>query len=227
MKRLLKHLKSYIKETVLGPLFKLFEATLELIVPLVIAMIIDNGIELGDTGYVIRASLVLFLLGAVGLVFSVVAQYFAAKASVGYVAKLRFELFSHLQTLSCPEIDKLGTSTMIARLTSDSNQVQTGLNLALRLLLRSPFVVFGAMVMAFTIDTRSALTFVAELCSFPYPFIKKFSIGSIRLFQKQEKTFAEPELSELVVKRKPKLRISENVTASIPRFKNTLEKYHL
>jgi len=163
MKNLLKYIKDYKKESVLGPLFKLFEATLELIVPLVIAAIIDNGIGKGDRGYVVKMCLLLVLLGAVGLAFSVTAQYFAAKASVGYATKLRYALFAHLGTLSYTEIDTLGTSTMITRMTSDTNQVQIGLNLALRLLLRSPFVVFGAMIMAFTIDVKSALTFVAVI----------------------------------------------------------------
>ena len=163
MKNLLKYVKDYKKESVLGPLFKLFEATLELIVPLVIASIIDNGIGNSDRGYVVKMCLLLVLLGASGLAFSVTAQYFAAKASVGYTTKLRYALFGHLQTLSHTEIDTLGTSTMITRMTSDANQVQTGLNLALRLLLRSPFVVFGAMIMAFAIDKKSALTFAAVI----------------------------------------------------------------
>lgn len=162
---MLTYLKGYVKESILGPLFKLFEATLELIVPLIIANIIDNGINAAepDSAYVIKMSLLLLLLGAVGLAFSVTAQYFAAKASVGYVARLRSELFSHVQTLSYTELDRLGTGTVITRMTSDANQVQTGLNLGLRLLLRSPFVVFGAMIMAFTIDVTSALTFAAAI----------------------------------------------------------------
>ncbi|MBO5879250.1 MAG: ABC transporter ATP-binding protein, partial [Clostridia bacterium] len=163
MKRLLSYIKGYVKESILGPLFKLFEATLELIVPIVIAYIIDDGIKTGECGFVIKMCLVLLLLGAVGLAFSVTAQYFAAKASVGYVTKLRYSLFSHIQSLSYSEIDKLGTTTMITRMTSDANQVQTGLNLALRLLLRSPFVVFGAMIMAFIIDRRSAISFAAVI----------------------------------------------------------------
>ena len=162
-KNLFTYMKDYKKESVLGPLFKLFEATLELIVPLVIAAIIDNGIGRGDRGYVVKMCLLLVLLGAAGLAFSATAQYFAAKASVGYVTKLRYALFAHLQTLSYTEIDTVGTSTMITRMTSDTNQIQSGLNLALRLLLRSPFVVFGAMIMAFTIDVRSALTFAAVI----------------------------------------------------------------
>ncbi len=159
MKRLLKYFNGYKKECVLGPLFKLFEATLELIVPLVIAAIIDKGIGNGDGGYVVRMCLWLLALGAVGLAFSITAQYFSAKAAVGFVTKLRSALFGHLQTLSYTEIDKVGTSTMITRITSDANQVQTGINLSLRLLLRSPFVVFGAMIMALTIDTDTAWIF--------------------------------------------------------------------
>ena len=162
---MLAYLKGYVKESILGPLFKLFEATLELIVPLVIARIIDNGINADEpsSAYVVKMSLILLLLGAVGLAFSVTAQYFAAKASVGYVARLRSELFTHVQSLSYTELDKLGTGTVITRMTSDANQVQTGLNLGLRLLLRSPFVVFGAMIMAFTIDVTSALTFAVAI----------------------------------------------------------------
>ncbi len=160
-----KYINGYKKETVLAPLFKLCEATIELIVPLIVAAIIDNGISNGEggIGYVVKMCILLVALGAVGLAFSITAQYFAAKASVGYVTKLRYALFKHLGTLSYTETDTLGTSTMITRMTSDTNQIQTGLNLALRLLLRSPFVVFGAMIMAFTIDWKSALTFVAVI----------------------------------------------------------------
>ena len=159
MKRLLKYLKSYKKECVLGPLFKMFEATLELIVPLVIAAIVDQGIGDGSTSFVIKASLFLLLLGAVGLAFSLTAQYFSARASVGFVSKLRYALFEKVGTLSYSDIDELGTSTLITRMTQDAGKVQNGLNLALRLLLRSPFVVFGAMIMAFTVDVKSALNF--------------------------------------------------------------------
>lgn len=160
MKKLLVYLKDYIKESILGPLFKLLEALFELFVPLVIAAIIDTGIENGDTGYIIKMCLVLVLLGFVGLAFSITAQYFAAKASVGFVSKIRHALFGHIQSLSYSELDQIGTSTLITRMTSDMNQVQNGMNLALRLLLRSPFVVFGAMIMAFTIDVPSAMIFV-------------------------------------------------------------------
>ena len=163
MKRLLKYLKSYKKECVLGPLFKMFEATLELIVPLVIAAIIDRGIEKESPGFVVKAAIFLFLLGAVGLGFSVTAQYFSAKASVGFVGKLRYAMFEKMGTLSYSDLDEVGTSTLITRMTQDASKVQNGLNLALRLLLRSPFVVFGAMIMAFTVDAKSALTFAAVI----------------------------------------------------------------
>ncbi len=163
MKFLGKFLKRYKKEAILGPLFKLFEATLELIVPLVIAAVIDRGINGSDKPYIIWMCLLLVLLGAVGLAFSVTAQFFAAKASVGIAAGIRTSLFSHLQKFSYSDVDKIGTSTMITRMTADTSKVQTGLNLGLRLLLRSPFVVFGAMIMAFTIDTKSALTFVCVI----------------------------------------------------------------
>ena len=163
MKRLLKYLKSYKKECVLGPLFKMFEATLELIVPLVIAAIVDKGIGDGSIGFVIKAGLFLLLLGAIGLGFSLTAQYFSAKAAVGFVGKLRYALFEKVGTLSYSDIDDLGTSTLITRMTQDASKVQNGLNLALRLLLRSPFVVFGAMIMAFTVDVKSALTFAAVI----------------------------------------------------------------
>ena len=163
MKKLLKYLNGYKKEAVLGPLFKLCEAALELTVPLIIALIIDNGIGLSDKTYVVKMSIILVMLGAAGLAFSITAQYFSAKASVGFTTKLRYALFEHIETLSYTEIDTLGTSTMITRMTADANQVQTGMNLFFRLFLRSPFVVFGAMIMAFTIDVRSALTFAAVI----------------------------------------------------------------
>ncbi len=163
MFRLLVHIKSYKKECVLGPLFKLLEALLELFVPLVIASIIDNGIANGDRGYVIGMVCLLIGLGVVGLAFSITAQYFAAKAAVGFSAKVKHELFRHIESLSWTEIDGIGTSTLITRMTSDMNQIQNGVNMTLRLLLRSPFVVFGAMIMAFTINVRAALIFVAAI----------------------------------------------------------------
>ncbi len=163
MKKLLVYLKDYRRESVLGPLFKLLEATFELIVPLVVAAIIDRGIGTADKGYILRMCLVLVALGLIGLLCSVTAQYFAARAAVGFTTKLRHALYSHIQGFSYRTLDRVGISTLITRMTSDMNQVQTGVNLVLRLLLRSPFVVFGAMVMAFTIDSRAALWFVAVI----------------------------------------------------------------
>ncbi len=163
MKRLLGYLTEYKKECVLGPLFKLLEASFELLVPLVMAAVIDTGIKSQSQGYVIQMCLVLVGLGLVGLVCSITAQYFAAKASVGFATKVRGALFGHIQRLGFRELDREGAATLITRMTSDLNQVQNGMNLALRLLLRSPFVVFGAMVMAFTIDWRAALIFAVAI----------------------------------------------------------------
>ena len=163
MKKLLIYLKDYKKETVLAPLFKLLEASFELFVPLVMAAIIDNGIANGDRGYIGRMCLVLIALGIIGLTCSITAQYFAAKAAVGFAAQMKHALFAHIQSLSFTEMDTVGTSTLITRMTSDANQVQNGVNMVLRLFLRSPFIVFGAMIMAFTIDVKSALMFVAAI----------------------------------------------------------------
>ena len=159
MKRLLVYLKGYKKECVLAPLFKMLEASFELIVPLVIAAIVDIGIGNRDKNYIVMMCGILIGLGVIGLLVSVTAQYYSAKAAVGFATKLRHSLFQHLMSLSFTEIDTLGTSTMITRMTSDVNQAQNGVNMVLRLFLRSPFVVFGAMIMAFTIDVRSALIF--------------------------------------------------------------------
>ncbi|MBQ4071256.1 MAG: ABC transporter ATP-binding protein [Clostridia bacterium] len=159
MRRIFHFLRGYRVDALLGPILKLCEATLELIVPLIIANIIDTGIALGDTGYIVKQCLWLLLLGAAGLAFSVTAQYFCARAAVGVVTGMRSSLFAHIGTLSYTEIDRLGTSSMITRMTSDANQVQTGVNLTLRLLLRSPFVVFGAMIMASAIDPDMAGSF--------------------------------------------------------------------
>lgn len=160
---MLKYIKGYEKETVLAPLFKMLEALLELFVPLLVRDIIDSGIALPDEGRIFRDAALLAATAFTGLLFSVTAQYFAAKAAVGYAAKLRSALFRHIGTLSCPDVDRLGTSGLITRMTADVNQVQSGLNLSLRLLLRSPFVVFGAMIMAFAVDRRSALTFTVTV----------------------------------------------------------------
>ena len=163
MKGLLIYLKQYRKECVLGPLFKLLEALFELFVPLVMTSIIDVGIATGSRRYILERCGLLVLLAVVGLVCSITAQYFAARAATGFSARLRSALFAHLQGLSYREIDTLGSATMITRMTSDVNQLQNGVNLALRLLLRSPFVVFGAMVMAFTIDVPGATVFVVAI----------------------------------------------------------------
>ena len=163
MRKLLVYLKDYKKESALAPLFKMLEATFELFVPLVVAAIIDKGITTGDSGYVLRMGVILISLGIVGLVCSITAQYFAAKAAVGFATKLKHALFGHIQSLSFTEIDTLGTSTMITRMTSDTNQVQNGVNMVLRLFLRSPFIVFGAMIMAFTIDVKAAMIFVVTI----------------------------------------------------------------
>lgn len=156
-------MRGYIRECILGPLLKLGEATLELIVPLVMAKIIDVGIGNGDSSYAVKMSIVLAVLGIAGLLLSVTAQYFAAKASVGFVTKIRAVLFRHIQGFSYSELDEVGASTLITRMTSDINQLQNGTNLTLRLFLRSPFVVFGAMVMAFTVDFKSALVFAGVI----------------------------------------------------------------
>ena len=167
MKKLFLYLRGYGRECVLGPLFKLLEASFELLIPLIVARIIDGGILTGDRGYIVRMVLLMALLGFVGLVSAVTAQYFAAKAAIGFSTRVRHALMKHIQTLSYAEIDAIGSSTLITRMTSDVNQVQSGVNMGLRLLLRSPFVVFGAMIMAFTIDFDSALIFagvIAILC---------------------------------------------------------------
>lgn len=163
MRKLLSYLKPYRKECVLGPLLKLAEATLELFVPLIVAAVIDRGIGGADNAYIVRMSLLLAGLGLLGLVFSVTAQYFSARAAVGFVTRLRHALYAQVQRFPYATLDRIGIPTLITRMSSDMNQVQTGLNLTLRLLLRSPFVVFGAMVMAFTIDTTAALWFVAAI----------------------------------------------------------------
>jgi len=163
MKKLLSFLKDYKKESILAPLFKMLEALFELFVPLVMKKIIDIGIANKDTPYIVRMCLLMVALGIIGLVCSLTAQFFAAKAAVGCSTKLRHALFAHIQGLTYTEIDDLGTSTMITRMTSDINQVQSGINMVLRLFMRSPFIVFGAMIMAFTIDVKAALVFVVTI----------------------------------------------------------------
>lgn len=163
MKGLLKYLKNYKLESVLGPLFKLLEASFELLVPLVMAKVIDVGIKSQDTSYILKMGGLLVLLGIIGLASSITAQYFAAKAAAGFGTSLRNDLFAHINKLSYREIDTVGTATLITRMTSDANQVQSGVNMFLRLFLRSPFVVFGAMIMAFTINFRAAMVFVVTI----------------------------------------------------------------
>ncbi len=183
MRSLLKYIKDYRKESILAPLFKMLEASFELMVPLVMASIINRGIAHNDTAQIIKMGLVLVLLAAVGLISAVTAQYFSAKAAVGFATKLRSALFAHIQGLSYTELDTIGTSTLITRMTSDVNQLQNGVNLTLRLLLRSPFIVFGAMVMAFTVDVKAAFIFVVAI---PLLSIVVFGImiASIPLYKK-------------------------------------------
>lgn len=183
MKQLLIYMKDYKKESVLGPLFKLLEASFELFIPLVVASMIDKGIPAGDKGYIWRMCLVMAALGLIGLVCAVTAQYFAARAAVGFATRLRHGLFAHIQSLSFSQMDREGTATLITRMTSDINQVQSGVNLVLRLFLRSPFIVFGAMVMAFTVDVKAALIFVVVI---PVLSVIVFGIMliSIPLFKK-------------------------------------------
>ena len=163
MKRIMRYMRGYEKQCILGPLFKLLEAALELLVPLVVASIVDQGIGLGNRSYIVQMCLVMIGLGLVGLACSVTAQFFAARAAVGFCTRLRHALLEHILGLSYTQIDTIGTSTLITRMTSDVNQVQSGVNLCLRLLLRSPFVVFGAMIMALTIDAQAALVFVGVI----------------------------------------------------------------
>ena len=163
MKKLLRFMKHYKKETVLAPLFKMLEASFELFVPLVVAAMVDRGIKNADIPYILKMGLVLVLLALIGLATAATAQYFSARAAVGFAAELKHALFDHIQSMSYAETDKTGTSTLITRLTSDVNQVQSGVNLVLRLFLRSPIVVFGAMIMAFTIDVKAAMIFVVTI----------------------------------------------------------------
>ena len=163
MKKLLVYLKGYKKEIVLGPLFKLLEASFELLVPFVIASMIDNGIKAGDKSHVIKMCMILILLCVVGCISAITAQFFAAKAAAGFAKKVKRALFDNIQSLSFSDMDRIGTSAMMTRMTSDINQVQQGVNLTIRLLLRSPFIVFGAMFMAFIIDARMALIFLVTI----------------------------------------------------------------
>ena len=186
MKRLLRYLNDYKKESVLAPLFKMLEASFELFVPLVVAQIVDVGIKNQEAGYILKMGGLLVLLGVIGLTCSITAQYFAAKSAVGFATGLRNDLFAHIGSLSYSEQDTIGTSTLITRMTSDINQVQSGVNLTLRLLLRSPFIVFGAMIMAFTVNARAAMVFVVAI---PVLSIIVFGIMAISmpLYKKVQK----------------------------------------
>ena len=173
MKSLLVYLKNYKKESVFAPLFKMLEAIFELIVPLVVASVIDDGILQNNRGVILSRAGILVLLAVVGMVAAITAQYFAAKAATGFGRELRSDLFKKIQSFSFSELDKAGTSTLITVMTNDANQVQNAVNMVLRLFLRSPFIVFGAMIMAFTVDARCALVFA---CAIPILSIVVFSI---------------------------------------------------
>ncbi len=183
MRTLAKYLQNYKKESVLAPFFKFLEVVFDLLVPVVIAQIIDVGIANNDHGYIVQKFFILILMAAAGLAVSITAQFFAAKASVGFATEVRQAVFDHIQKLSYTELDTLGTDTLITRLTDDVNQVQNGVNMGLRLLLRSPFIVLGSMVMAFTINVRCALIFAVAI---PVLFLVVFVIMflSIPLFKK-------------------------------------------
>mgnify|MGYP002310054228 CR=1 FL=1 len=190
MRKLLIYLNEYRKECILAPLFKLLEESFELIVPLVVAAIIDHGIAASNKSYIFKMGGVMVLLALIGLACSITAQYFAAKAAVGFSTKVRYALFSHIQKLSFSEMDTIGTSTLITRMTSDINQTQSGVNMVLRLFLRSPFIVFGAMIMAFTVDVKAALVFVVTI---PLLSVVVFSVMlvSIPLFKKVQRGLDE------------------------------------
>ena len=186
MRKLLKYLNDYKKESVIGPLFKLLEACFELVVPLIMANMIDIGIRKQDTVYILRMGSILILFAVIGLACSLTAQYFAAKASVGFGTALRHDMFRHIQSLSYAEIDRAGSATLVTRITSDINQVQSGVNLVLRLFLRSPFIVVGAMIMAFTISVKLALIFVVAVPLLAL-VIYGIMVVSIPLYQKVQK----------------------------------------
>ena len=197
MKKLLIYLKAYRKEACLAPIFKMLEAVFELFVPLVIKGIIDYGIAAEDRAYCLRMGLLLLLLAVIGLAMATTAQWFSAKAAAGFAAKIKQVLMEHIQKLSYTELDTIGTSTLITRMTSDVNQVQTGTNLVLRLFMRSPFIVFGSMIMAFTIDFKAAMIFVITirfclllylaLCFQAFRCIKRYSHSLTACLVLQEK----------------------------------------
>ena len=191
MHKLMRYIKGYEKQAVLAPLFKMLEAMLELLVPLVVASIIDQGIYRESRHYIFMMCLVLFALALVGLLFSITAQYFAAKSAVGAATAMRSRLFAHILSFGYREMDDIGSSTLITRMTSDINQVQNGINMTLRLLLRSPFVVFGAMVMAFTVDAHTAMVFAVTI---PVLCVVVFGIMliSMPLYQSVQRQLDKP-----------------------------------
>ena len=225
MKKLLKYMKGYGKECVLGPLFKLLEATFELFIPLVVANIVDKGISSGDTGYIVKMCGVMIALGIIGLVCAVTAQWFAAGAAVGFAARLRHAVMEHILGLSYSQMDTLGASTMVTRMTSDINQVQNGVNLTLRLLLRSPFVVFGAMVMAFTIDAQAAMVFavlIAVLCLVVFgimlitmPMYKRVQAGLDRVTAATRQNLAGVRVLRAFCKEEAEVKSFENSTRDL------------
>ena len=219
MRKLLVYLKNYKKETVLAPLFKLLEASFELFVPLVMASIIDNGIEKNDKNHIIYMGLILVGLGIVGLVCSLTAQYFSAKAAVGFSTELKHSLFKHIQGLSFAEVDKLGTSTLITRLTSDVNQLQNGVNMVLRLFLRSPFIVFGAIIMAFTVDSKAAIVFAIII---PLLSIVVFTIMgvTIPMFKK-----VQAGLDSILLKTRENLTGARVIRAFLQIYKRKLHEF--
>lgn len=218
MKKLLKYLKDYKLESVLGPLFKMLEASFELFVPLVMAQIIDVGIKNQDTGYILKMGGILVLLGVIGLTCSLTAQYFSAKAAIGFGTVLRNDLFKHINSLSYREIDTVGTATLITRMTSDINQVQSGVNLVLRLFLRSPFIVFGAMIMAFTINVKAALVFVVAI---PLLSVVVFGILliSMPLYKKVQK-----QLDQVLLTTRENL-LGARVVRAFNRQQDEMEKF--
>lgn len=218
MKKLLKYLRDYKLESILGPLFKMLEASFELFVPLVMAQIIDVGIKNQDTGYILKMGGILVLLGVVGLTCSLTAQYFSAKAAMGFGTALRNDLFRHINSLSYREIDTVGTATLITRMTSDINQVQSGVNLVLRLFLRSPFIVFGSMVMAFTINVKAALVFVVAI---PLLSIVVFGILliSMPLYKKVQK-----QLDQVLLTTRENL-LGARVVRAFNRQQDEMEKF--
>ena len=183
MFKITNYLKDYKKESIIAPLFKMLEASFELLVPLVMSAIVEKGIKDGDNGFILKMGGVLVLLALVGLTCSIIAQYFAAKAAIGFGKNVRKDLFAHINRLSYQELDQAGTSTLITRMTNDINQMQSGVNMFLRLFLRSPFIVFGAMIMAFIVDVKAAMVFVVAI---PLLSIVVFGIMlySIPLYQK-------------------------------------------